>query len=571
MNTIRTEIKFTLDDIDAILTADRLNRDNPQSFALPDEALPIPYRKCTFDCITTGASVSQERDFSVSLDVENILHSSRVRGGRFVVAGGYITIGLHRYGHSNDIDFFYVGPHEDANDSLDAAVRYVIEHTVWTHITLGENALTVYGDVVYQFIFRVYPTIAHILAGFDIPVCAIAYDGQFHFNDISLLCFMHRFIIFDASRASRNYLHRLEKYSNRLFTIVFPHFDIEMIYSLHGSEISLIDKLVRSYSDDKVSDDKVSDIIPLDVLAHYITRGCIHCYIYEKNLTIEHRRKTIGTVKRLSPTGNIISLSDIELSKSCELTVYSVKNFQFGDGYINMSLFADIPLATVTSSRQTPVQPVPKYRHTLRIHSAVKVTDYCTEKKYDSAELAVTGVVPLYIMPGDLTVPTLDGILSIHYDIILHNYKTLLSAACNGINYKGCLRRTNVARYYGLLDSTFDELDDALHSCEDEETLAKIKTRVYEIALANYLKNRNVIDWTIKNPGRQWTSSFNPVNYPPSYWYGQLYKLLPDSYLERLQTTVRFVLWHLGKDLRGHIARIVVRNEVKNRLMGLYV
>jgi hypothetical protein len=32
------------------------------------------------------------------------------------------------------------------------------------------------------------------------------------------------------------------------------------------------------------------------------------------------------------------------------------------------------------------------------------------------------------------------------------------------------------------------------------------------------------VQWVIENPGRQWTSSFNPIIESDSEWYGRYYK-----------------------------------------------
>ena len=90
----------------------------------------------------------------------------------------------------------------------------------------------------YQIIFRLYSSINEILHGFDIGSCAVGFDGnEIYFTNLSKFSFEYGYNIFDISRMSTSYFHRLAKYKSRGFGIIFP--SISKKIDIRTSKISM--------------------------------------------------------------------------------------------------------------------------------------------------------------------------------------------------------------------------------------------------------------------------------------------------------------------------------------------
>ena len=80
-----------------------------------------------------------------------------------------------------------------------------------------------------QFIHRIYPSLAHVIGGFDVQASMIAFDGnRIVANLMGAWAFMNRTVVADISRASTSFMHRLAKYNNRGYSIIFPGYDVSV-------------------------------------------------------------------------------------------------------------------------------------------------------------------------------------------------------------------------------------------------------------------------------------------------------------------------------------------------------
>jgi len=173
--------------------------------------------------------------------------------GRLIAAGGSIWKSIGNDGPSLDpncdVDLFMIDPTIDhqsplndccrrADDLLIDAISYLT--TKWLamsdnhKVTLrhgkfvstlflsGHRGETDYRPLKYQFIKRIYPSIASVIGGFDLGPAMIAYDGhELLATELGAYCSMGRVQIVDISRASTSWEHRIGKYARYCHT-VFP-------------------------------------------------------------------------------------------------------------------------------------------------------------------------------------------------------------------------------------------------------------------------------------------------------------------------------------------------------------
>ena len=81
----------------------------------------------------------------------------------------------------------------------------------------------------YQFVLRIYPTKASVIAGFDIPLSCYLYDGKGFYNTpLADFCARNRVVIANLSRESPSFQHRLVKYCQRFgFKLYYPGLSLE--------------------------------------------------------------------------------------------------------------------------------------------------------------------------------------------------------------------------------------------------------------------------------------------------------------------------------------------------------
>jgi hypothetical protein len=150
---------------------------------------------------------------------------------KLVIAGGWVVKFLLlscKLAPLCDIDIFSVGEDTQvATERIFACMRDLIAlHACAYQLSHSEHQMTLSFIIdrctfEYQFILRLYPSIAHIIGGFDISVSQHAWDGErFYATKLGAWSFEHECILVDVTRSSPSHGSRLMKY-NRWFDIVF--------------------------------------------------------------------------------------------------------------------------------------------------------------------------------------------------------------------------------------------------------------------------------------------------------------------------------------------------------------
>jgi hypothetical protein len=149
------------------------------------------------------------------------------------VAGGSI-ISILTNKSINDIDIFLVGH--------DLTTDLATEILVKLHSVLSERYQQSYrtrASVTYlsdpdtdiptiQIITRIYKNVSQLLYGFDLQCAAIAVDltGKWAMTKLCRVAFDLGMNIVDSDRMSASFAHRLQKYLQRGFTMVFPFLSV---------------------------------------------------------------------------------------------------------------------------------------------------------------------------------------------------------------------------------------------------------------------------------------------------------------------------------------------------------
>ena len=208
--------------------------------------------------------------------------------GKLVVCGGFFSSDCLSSWAGPDVDiFFYDCTEDEANDILLGAIAYLAERFYAdkeysflerpnvvkiqverkinvTNVVIIDTGRKNRHDeelvdqyIKYQFIHRIYPTIGHILGGFDLPCCAIAYDGvNFLTTDLGKWTLDHQTIIVDISRRSTTFAARLKKYWDRGFNIILPGLNVNTEIIPTGEDL-----LEKEAEEEKTLKDKKKQII----------------------------------------------------------------------------------------------------------------------------------------------------------------------------------------------------------------------------------------------------------------------------------------------------------------------
>jgi hypothetical protein len=177
---------------------------------------------------STGLYVSYDRT------CDNIPHCMLLQKYKLIVAGGCVVkhlLNLPR--DASDIDIFVVGTSTDDATSrifgfmrdvialLPRGTEYNISHSQH-QITLTFDGDGIISSIVkFQFILRLYPSTAHILGGFDVSCSQVAYDGMgFYATKLGAWSIARQCVLVDVTRASPSFAYRIEKYRG-LADIIF--------------------------------------------------------------------------------------------------------------------------------------------------------------------------------------------------------------------------------------------------------------------------------------------------------------------------------------------------------------
>jgi len=434
--------------------------------------------------------------------------------GHLVVCGGAVLKAIFTT-NGGDVDlFFYNLTIEEANEMRIAAIEYLVN--LWMqdnrlinyHVKRNEYTTTLYitseGNNIYeyQFIHRIYPDMSSIIGGFDLSVCMVAYDGkQIYATPLGAWSVKNLSIIIDTKRRSASFEYRLQKY-NRGFQLIFP---------------GISNKLVEDFRDSGSAEEQMISKI------REISKD--YGYDYEENW---EGFKFIGGRKSLCSSYNIQKEVDIlpyiNLQKyRISTQIYDRKNIE--DRLINKisdynslsshpKCFADMNAQQLRSDNLHTVSSILK----LDINKNIKdqlINDV------DNPNL------------------TIDDLVISKFNDRVDKIRTQYKHRYDGY---GKIEDQNID-FYRLL-KCFGKLTPEVIKIRDTDKYYEYRDIIVDKMLTNAeicMKNLIGVKWITQNPGRQWTSSINPIIADPREWYGKHYIPVNTGIPEDIETIMRLM------------------------------
>lgn len=446
--------------------------------------------------------------------------------GKIIAAGGAIFKAFNpvsRGDANGDIDIFFHGIKEqELNQVLLECVNYLVHK--WqtllndqnirgkSFVTRNKYVVTVYlcsGDnnkeygydfdsiYKYQFILRSYPSPDTILGGFDIGPCMIGFDGvEFLATPLGLWSMYNRSVIVDTKRRSTSYEYRLIKYKKYGCSIILPGLPPDYKNEEQISKFELtnnIDKLIKQcgYTCNKRY---TEDFVERNVNN---TGKTVHLpYVRVKPLTNIYR---LGRKRDKFAQYNICYEPEIPEKGLKKISDY----------YDNPMFVSLMPSANATRLRCNNFKALVNI---VAIESTNLETTLCAISKF-------------------LTVPDFGLGDESNMELI---YKTRVDRFLT----HGYRSRYNYIKLFA---------EYANRVMIDESIIPDITQIMIKRMKINKKKGEEqlgTVEWVTKNPGRQWTSSINPIIKNSRDWYGKDYIPVLIGIPEPVETTLR-CMWYL--------------------------
>jgi hypothetical protein len=480
---------------------------------------------------------------------------------RIIAAGGAVAKAIWQRHLTCDVDLFFIddiskGFSYDPFEHLCEVIKqidtaWLIHPTHRSHIVRNENAVSYYAGAIidsgytkytqYQFVLRVYPSVGHVLGGFDIQAAAVALvcvGGNCSINPAPAYKIVttkfgqwscqNRIIIADTTRRSKSYEQRLFKYS-RYCKIVFPGLRADKIIEArklqrdaYYAELDVLLKEQylkrRPETDTPVLDrdriyavakdavrEATRDIgttlgmvltvkIKLGAMppCQKVTREGKVRNIYPNALKIAHAKKQITAIRAKYPG---VSSDKIKLKFSRFLLYYNRNcNWRYS---------------------------VVCYGNDYSWESSTNFID-------ENLQYLMSGYGCLFLTGGleVLEAPTIYNIVTPEY--LRAHYSCVIDRA---LNDRGGKYKPQKSLNKNLIFAADEELNQP--AVMEQKIAAAIQEVLSRAATA--LVRLAPVQFITRNPGRQWTSSVNPIIANPRDWYGEYYTpvLLGNAAVER--------------------------------------
>jgi hypothetical protein len=478
-------------------------------------------------------------------------------------------------------------------------------------------------DQKYQFIHRVYPNIGSILGGFDIGFCMTAFDGdRILATELGAWSVLYKTIIVDTSRRSTSYEHRLTKYSH-MCKIIFPgltaskveesfkerksasEVKTELSNILEKEEVNVRHISFGQYNDEyrgfySALRSDAEEIIHKENLANLMKK--IHdlvsesdFYIHKLDLKEKDRDSFPLNIELEERIGKM--LKDCAYKRGFFLDVEEFKMYLL-DGYDSSGLssrkrtFAMPYLSIKTKQGHSgPSIFATKMSHGETKYN-FKMSDYDDKPVWasmmswsnitclSSGDRHLKGAASIIVFKRpleDLEPIRLEGhgytdvakvIKNIHEVTSVKEIEKLVDHSFSNpylgeigpafnerLEYYTSLKKEKPANSKRLLKSIFGYNEER----DPVETFQRIKANA---CLAE--ENLKGVRWITENPGRQWTSSINPIIADPRDWYGPSYTSFRIG-CQEVETAIRLLrlrksspFFHMDRNVFNYIVKLVV-------------
>jgi hypothetical protein len=470
--------------------------------------------------------------------------------GKLAVCGGIITRILTEQSVSNhDVDLFFYNTTKDEAfvillDCVATLVsnyngKAVIERKLYvTNVVLeGEDEDEDTEIWTYQFIHRIYPTLDSIIGGFDLGCSALTFDGEeVYGTPLGAFSIAKRCLIVDTARRSLSFEQRILKYHRMGFAIIFPGITIgkaeesmvvpkelypsaHKVYMLmerlglrfvdHSGHINSYDGVLELTSKDiyleKVKIDINNSIHPVrrnltnfettpeDVLRKFTDYGGLKEYQWKHKANVNGNVLRANNIEAVSVFVTFGVNDDGETEDELEDGLEENMNDQSYDAVASTFL-------NLISDPQFQIDE--KYKGKAFAYIAIK------QKKIDNRDYYnVNRIRPEVKLFAEMA----PRMRVLQFSLPTHAK----------LSIKDAEKRDNIIQEMELIvNLLYDRM--IVNAIKAKESLTGIK-------------------WIDQDPGRQWTSSINPIVRNPKDFYGEYYIPFPLGIPCDVETTLRLI------------------------------
>jgi hypothetical protein len=442
--------------------------------------------------------------------------------GHLVACGGAIVKSIFNNDDNivrGDIDiFFYDLDIENANIVRINALEFLINSyqnskdsdTIRIHVKRNQYTTTLQItksniDIVeYQFIHRIYPDISSIIGGFDLSICMIAYDGaDVYATPLGAWSLKNASIIIDTKRRSTSFEHRLIKYQNYGFRLIFPGISDEFIRNFYNNNVEYL-----------------SMINKIEQIAKDYGYDC-NFYSRDDDETFTFKYPGLPELKMF----NIQKKEDV-------LPYFRLYHHYIGSQPYDRDIIEDRLINKISDYSS--------------ISSLPESFSNINAKQLRSDNLhAVHSILEIFqgydvrcLLENDINDPNImmdDSLIADYYEKTDQARKPYVFFG-NEVKAKS-LDFYRLVRYFGKLTPEVIKI-------RDTDEYYKYRDIMIDKMITNTNKcqeNLKSINWITKNPGRQWTSSINPIIEDPREWYGKHYIPVVTGIPSDIETTLRLM------------------------------
>lgn len=428
-----------------------------------------------------------------------------------------------------------------------------------------EESIYVYDVFNFQFILRIYPSIDLIIGGFDLTIAALAYDGyKFHATKLGAWSFKHNTNIVDISRASTSFEYRINKYTgwSKCINILLPGIlNKDLVKSGKSSSkesfYKELDEFVQQkgfmridaacFEDMFIPSNKVNifmlkqfKLILKDFVKLYPD------YTPEKypnatSLFFEscnvNKEDLLNEVRELVRKNNYFILPN----ESC----YDDFSFNEKSGYYELygnTRYNDLGLyqaPRIKDRKHMTLKDIKRYSDYAYKNIHINRIAYANASCMATNNLNAIKAYFIIDIPDNKCISkyTYDDIVRIWTENINNPFigKTIecwneaknecVSLDSEMVLNVGCRTDETIDYQNRKHMKTFGEFGEE-YLVTDKERRCEIETLINLRIKKNYeltVEKLSGLTWITKNPGRQWTSSFNPTIENPRIWYKQKY------------------------------------------------
>ena len=432
--------------------------------------------------------------------------------GHLIACGGAIFKSIFDR-RGGDIDlFFYNLTIEEADKMRLDAIEFLIN--LWKQSSNGvtytikrnEYTTTLYVTseddfIEYQFIHRIYPNMSSIIGGFDLSICMVAYDGeQIYATPLGAWSIKNSSIIIDTKRCSTSFEYRLIKYKKLGIRLIFPGISNQLIKefinenSTYQQMINKVKNIAKDYGynyNENCEDfDRIGGELPEysiyniqkkeDILPYFrLFANAINVPSYDR-INIEDRlTNKISDYSSLSSYPTCLPNINAQQLRSDNLhSVSSILNLDIKDN-IREQLIKDID------------------------NPNLMIDELVVNKFHNRVEKIRIPFKPEY-----------------HNEAYNNNIDFYRLLKCFGKLTPKVIETRHTDEYYEYRDIITNKMLTNAEIC---------------------MKNLIGIKWITQNPGRQWTSSINPIIADPREWYGKHYIPVITGIPSEIEATMRLM------------------------------